>query len=135
MDIEILKNKRRLNVEEQNTLIKYRIFSEAKYWRENGVSLGFQKILIEREINSKFAIFLDYNQGFSGISTDEGIIITAEKKFIRFAMDLNSDGSELIFLDKWEDITEQYEISEYKKGIRKTYGFLALEVLEELNRV
>ncbi|WP_291727424.1 hypothetical protein [Bernardetia sp.] len=126
---------KRLNVQEQNNKTKSRILSEAKYWRKNGIPQGLEYFLREKNIDSNTSIFLEYEQDYEGISTDEGIIVTTENKFIRFSMDLNSDKTELIFLDRWEDITQRYEISAHKRGSGKTYGFLTLEVLQELNQV
>ncbi|WP_375562032.1 hypothetical protein ACE193_05650 [Bernardetia sp. OM2101] len=90
---------KRLNVQEQNAITKDNILSEAKYWRENGIPLALHKILLEKEINPKTTLFLDYEQDFHGMNTDEGIIVTAEKKFISFSMDLNKDKTELMFLE------------------------------------
>jgi len=58
MGIEKLKKKRQLNVQEQNALEEYRIFSEASYWRENGLPDGLIKVLIDKNINKDRCDFL-----------------------------------------------------------------------------
>ena len=77
---------------------------------------------------------IEYDQDYPGRSTDNGIILTKEGKFIEFDMDLNKERTELIELYIWKDITQRYEINAKKKGIGKTYGYLAMEVLKELNQ-
>ena len=47
MDIEKLKRKRALNVQEQNALCRYRIMQEAAYWREHGVPATIQSIFAD----------------------------------------------------------------------------------------
>lgn len=51
MDIEKLKNKRQLNVKEQNALEEYQILSEASYWRERGFPNGLIKVLNDHHIS------------------------------------------------------------------------------------
>ena len=77
---------------------------------------------------------LEYEQDFPGTSTDEGLILTGEGKFYEFDADLNNDKAELIELYSIVDVSGRFEIEEHKKGIGKTYGFLAMEVLNELNK-
>ena len=133
MNVEKLKNQRRLNVQEQNLVKKDSILKEAKYWRNNGVPEPLKKVFKENKIELDESIILEYEQNFPGLSTDEGIVLTPKGKFYEFDADLNNDRTELIELYSFTDISNRFEIDEYKKGIGKTYGFLALEVLNELN--
>ncbi|WP_196889836.1 hypothetical protein [Aureivirga sp. CE67] len=129
-----MKNKRRLNVQQQIELKKDSILKEAKYWRENRIPKPLEKIFSEKGIEIDQSILLNYEQDFPGICTDEGLILTSEKVFYKFEADLNSEKTELIELYLFIDISDQFEINEHKKGIGKTYGFLAIEILNELNR-
>ena len=133
-NIEKLKNQRRLNVKEQIAVKKDSILKEAKYWRENGVPKPLIKVFNENGIEIEESIILEYQQDFPGISTDEGIILTEKGKFYEFDADLNDDRTKLIALYSFVDVSDRFEIEEHKKGIGKTYGFIAMEVLKELNK-
>ena len=132
-NIDNLKNQRRLNVQEQILVKKYKIYSEAKYWRIHGIPKPLEQVLREKGINIDKSIILNYEQDFLGISTDEGIVLTTDGIFYEFDADLNTDRTKLIELYSFTDVSEKFEIDEHKKGIGKTYGFLAIEVLKELN--
>lgn len=133
MDIYKLKKKRQKNVQEQNTIRKHSIYKEAIYWKTNIVPTVLINLLIEKGINTDLCIFLDYEQDFPGISTDEGIVLTVDGKFFKFEMDLNSDRTKLVEFYLWKDITADTEIIKSKKGTGATWGWLALEVLNEIN--
>ena len=134
MDIEKLKTKRQLNVQEQNALDKHRIFEEAFYWRTNGIPVGLKKALERKGIDTDNCIYLQYEQDFHGVSTDEGTVLTPEGKFYEFEMDLNKDRTEVVEFYLWEEVTSKIEINKHKLGTGSTWGFLALEVISELNQ-
>ena len=134
MDIEKLKNKRQLNVQEQNALVKHGIASEAKFWRKHGVPTPLRKALEVKGIDIETSIFLDYEQDFPGLSTDEGTILTQDKEFFRFEIDLNKDRTKLIDFYLWENITTTVEVKKNKTGTGSTSGYLSLKVLSELNK-
>ena len=133
MDIEKLKKKRQLNVQEQNALERHRIFIEASYWRENGIPVALEAALKNKGIDTKRSIYLEYEQDFPGISTDEGTVLTPEGQFYKFEMDLNVSRTEVVEFHVWENITSKVETKERKPATGATWGFLALDVLAELN--
>lgn len=133
LDTEKLKNQKQLNVQEQIAVKKERIIAEATYWRTNEIPSPLWSIFESKGIDVEKSIFLEYEQDFPGLSTDEGIILTPDGEFYQFEADLNSERTKLIELYLFQDVSERFEISEHKKGIGKTYGFLAMEVLKELN--
>jgi len=133
MDIEKLKKKKQLNVQEQNALEEHRIFSEASYWREKVLPNGLIKVLVDKNINKDRCIFLNYKQNFPGYFTDEGIIVTEDKRFIKFQMDLTDDRETLKELYLWNDITNRIEVNSSARGIGATWGYLALKTLCKLN--
>jgi hypothetical protein len=49
-------------------------------------------------------------------------------------MDLSEDRTRMVELYEWAEITETIEINESKAGTGATRGYLALEVLKELNQ-
>ena len=134
MDIEKLKSKRQLNVQEQNALDKHKIISEALYWRKHGIPIGLKNALESKGVNTEKSVYLNYEQDFPGVSTDEGIVLTPEGRFFEFEMDLTRDRSRLLEFCLWEEKTQTIEISGRKPGSGATWGFLALEVLSELNQ-
>lgn len=134
MDIEKLKNKRQLNVQEQNAVQKEGILSEAIYWREVGVPLGLGNFLKSKGIEDSASILLNYQQNFPSMGTDWGEVLTANGKFFAFEMDLNADRSRLVELLEWTEFTDAIEISESKPGTGATWGYLALQALTELNQ-
>ena len=54
--------------------------------------------------------------------------------FYEFELDLNKKRTELIELYVWGNKTESIEINKHKPGTGATWGYLALEVLSELNQ-
>lgn len=129
-----LKRKKRLNVQEQLILKKDNILKEAMYWKLNGIPKPLEKVFSDKGINIDTSIFLDYSQDFPGLSTDEGILLTQKGEFFEFEADLNPERNKLIKLYSFINITNKFEISSNKKGVKKTYGCLAIEVLNELNQ-
>ncbi len=130
MDIERLLKKRHLNVQEQNALTELRIFSEASYWRRNGLPKALIKVFKEKGIIDEKYIIVKYEQNFPGCSTD---VITENERFIKFEMDLSENRDELIELYLWDDITCTVEIENSKRGKGASWGYLALKVLNTLN--
>ena len=133
MDIEALKKKRQLNVQEQNALEKHYIMAAAKYWRKNPIPTAIINLCKSKGIDIDKSLLLRYSQDFPGCSTDFGVILTPEGKFIEFDMDLSNDREKIIEIYEWKDITNKTEIMKSKPGTGSTWGYLALQVQTELN--
>ena len=137
--IDKLKSQRRHNVQEQITLRKDQIMKSARYWRMQDLPLPLVNLMHHNEVNPRTSIFLeydrdtDYHESLRNGSTDSGIILSEDGRFFQFDMDLNADRTQLERLNLWKDISDQYDIDGQKKGIEKTDGFIALEVLTQLN--
>ncbi|OJJ18320.1 hypothetical protein BKI52_26235 [marine bacterium AO1-C] len=134
-DIEKFIKKRQFNVQEQSLSKKQNINNFAQYWRQHELPAPLMQLFASKNIDMNTSILIEYDQDFPGGHTDEGIILTEGGKFYEFWADLDPDRTQLITLELWEEVTKRYEINEHKKGIGKTFGFLALEVLKELNTV
>jgi len=134
MDIEKLKKKRQLNVQEQNALLKHSIQQEAFYWRQKGIPEGLKKHLSDKGINFNECILLDYEQDFPGCSTDFGMVLTNKKQFFEFDLDLSSDRQKILKLYEWKDVTDKVEVNGHKPGTGASWGYLAIEILDELNQ-
>mgnify|MGYP000622153222 CR=1 FL=1 len=133
MDIEKLKRKRQLNVQEQNYVTEYRILSEASYWRKNGLPKGLSTLIKIKGIDEEKCIVIDYMQDYPGCSTDEGIIVTEEGRFFEFEMDLSKNKEQIEELYIWNDVTESIHICKSDKGTGSSRGYLILKVLKILN--
>ncbi len=133
MDIELLKNKRQLNVQEQNALTEHGIVHEAKYWRSKGLPEALKLFLGSKGINILRCIVLDYNQDFPGCSTDFGKILTEDSRFYKFNMDMTPDRKKITELYEWREITAFTDVSKSKPGTGATWGFLAIKTLMKLN--
>ena len=133
MNIDKLLNKRQHNVQEQNAVLKSKIVAEATYWRREGLPTPLEEKLISLNIDVSSCLVLDYEQDFPGICSDDGTILATTGKFYKFEAELNSDRTKLVAWYELEEITKEIEISAHKKGTGATWGFLAMEVLNELN--
>lgn len=132
-DIKQFIRKRQLNVQEQVSSKKHGIRSRAQYWRAHDLPVPLIQLFESKNIDITTSIIIEYDQDFPGGSTDEGIILTQEGRFFEFWAELNQERTQLITLEYWEEVTKRYEIKDHQKGIGKTFGLLALEVLKELN--
>ncbi len=135
MDIDRLKKKRQLNVQEQNALSEHGIEKEARYWREKGLPLALEELIENKGIESKKCILQNYEQDFPGCSTDEGIVISEDGRFFEFEADFSKDRTEIVKLYIWEEVTEKVDTSERLKGAGNSTGYLVLKVLGKLNGV
>jgi len=141
--IERLQRRRQLNVSEQVMLRKYEIYTSAEYYKLNGIPSWALEILTQKQINTDKIIIYEnredhpyYAEGCNeteGCFYDSITIVTEDKSFFTFEAELNKSRSIIVDFIYWKDTTSEFEISSHKKGIGKTDGFLALEVLEELN--
>jgi len=61
-----------------------------------------------------------------------GYWVTSRRRFFRFEASLHMTSKAPLSIDRWEDATDTVERSAHKPGIKKAFGTLALEVLEEL---
>lgn len=133
MNVEKLKGQRQHNVQQQNALSKHKIYTEARYWREKGLPEALVKTFRQFEINPARCIVLDYEQDFPGCCSDEGIVLTEQGEFFQFEIDLNAERSNVLSLELWDNITEEIEVKKQIRSTGASWGFLALEVLKELN--
>ena len=133
MNIDKLLSKRQHNVQEQNEILKNKIASEAIYWRQNGIPAPLENAFKSYQVDMSSSIVLDYEQDFPGICTDEGILLTSTGEFFKFEADLTPDRTKLIELYEFEDITNEFKITAHSKGTGATWGYLAIEALNEIN--
>lgn len=126
------------NVRQQNELTFKSMLKIAMYFREHGVCRGAEIFFSGRNIDiSTSAIvyaqtdgyMLGYMYGFAGL------IVTEQQRFFSFELEMNSSLNEVIFVHKFEEVTNEQNLSLSNKGKGKGFGALALDILEEMNSV
>lgn len=135
MDIERLKRKRQKNVQEQNRLAKEHLRIEATYYRQHPEAVPYALVCYaERQgIDWCRTIVLDLGINEPGTSTVFGRLLTQDRTFIEFDMDLTDDFQYITDLYQWQDITVKQNLSHHNRGTGIGDGALAIEVLIELN--
>lgn len=135
-DISVLKKARQKNVQEQNALEKERITQCALSFRENGVlPQALRECFEQQGIDIKRSILIWHDTMPFGGPTEayRGEWLTPDKRFFSYEIYLDPKDKYVTEIDIWEEISEQVEVSEHKPGTGKTSGWLAIEVLSELN--
>ena len=133
MEYDTLKNKRQKNVQEQTYLRKHSIKNTAVSFLAGKIPAGIKKMLSQKGFNSNNCALVSLSAYPECCAhTFSGIIVTLSHQFIEFEVELNHNETEVAFVEKWMDITSQTEISDHKRGIGKTFGALAIEVLNEV---
>lgn len=62
-----------------------------------------------------------------------GLIVTQDPYFWRWGVELDETRSKVISVEEWRDVTSEYPISERLPGTGKSFGFMCIDVLHELN--
>lgn len=81
-------------------------------------------------------ILVDYREPVPYLEEQEsyeGVWVTTERRFISFEIRLGISTQEIVSIIRWQDVTELLDVTAHKRGTGKTYWWLCLEVLEELN--
>lgn len=136
MDIDKLKKKRQLNVQEQNAL---------------GRNDMKQCALAYRQAN-KFRIWVRFALQSGGLNPDDGVLLfsttvpcggnkeyvraywlTSDKRFYEIEATTVLGSLMFVSLDSLEDVTDRTTIDPHLRGKGKSFGCLAIEVLEDLS--
>jgi hypothetical protein len=137
LDIDELRHKRQLNVAEQNALTRRRLLEAAMWFRANidKVPAPVLSFLSSQRVDLSEAIDVDFEDmsvlGLSGLY--RGLLITPSGSFWRREVELNDARSELASVEEWRDVTSEHPISEHLPDVGKSFGFLCLDVLREIN--
>lgn len=123
----------RRNVQEQNADAKARIraiaasFQECQFNRPWLIELlQAQSMPVERGI----LVVLAHVPEQSG-DQYSGSWLTSERRFFRFST-LVPRANAPLQIEEWRDVTTETTVNEHLPGTGKSFGFLALEVLREL---
>ena len=123
----------RLDVQQQNQAARDQISRHARAFRLR--PMDFPWLLSELHARS-----LDPLSGILAALEDtpeqdgsflSGHWVSDDRRFFRFEGTLNRDSRSLFSLKVWEQVSPV--VSEHDRGTGKTFAFLALEVLSEMN--
>lgn len=132
MDIDRLLKKRQLNVQEQIAVVANEIAITARFWRDRGIPISLAEYAKRQGICWSKTIILELHVDFPGMPRLFGLLLTQTERFIAFELDTDITHRELETVDRWEDVTAQQDYSVSKKGIKKGYAAIALEVKRTL---
>lgn len=132
-----LKGKPQCNVQKQNALLRESIL-KAALWHRRQVTYpdSIRRFFEGSGIRPETDILVDFDEPSPYTEeqeTYEGVWVTANRSFISFEIQLGKSTEEIVHVIRWQDITTSLAICAHKRGTGKTYWWLCLEVLEELN--
>jgi hypothetical protein len=126
----------RLSVQQQNEARFAQMLATAQRYRGGSLPVAVQNLLRERGIDLTKAAFvraedygpvLGYRYGFAGL------LVTPERRFFEVEAELNEDGTEVITLDQFLDVTPEQNLSVHNPGIGQGDGHIAVLVLDHIN--
>ncbi len=124
------QNVQRGNAESRNLLLE-----TARHWREKGLPAPLQRLLRDYEINpDRLIVIGDASGDWPGHEfLMEFLILTETGDFLEIRVELSEDATSIMEVEKFEDVTADQNLSEHNRGFGKGDGYLALQVLAELN--
>lgn len=131
-DIERLKKKRQLNVQEQNTLTEYGLRTEASYWRSHALPKALYDEGLARGIDWDNSIILDLDIDFPGMPSLFGILLSQEETFIRFEIGTDEEHKNVLTVEEWSDWTSKQNLNLHNRGKGMGWGAQALIIRREL---
>lgn len=134
MDIEALRRKKQLNVQQQNALTKHRIREIAERFRNDPESLPWlSMVLANNGLSSLEGILVELSVIPSqGEDVASGRWLTESERFFEFEILLSSQGHALQETSVWREATSEINQSAHNRGTGRSFGCLALEVLHAL---
>jgi hypothetical protein len=123
----------RLDVQEQNSAVRVQIAKHARAFRLQ--PMDFPWLLSElhaRGLDPLDGILADLRETPEQDGTLlSGYWVSDDRRFFRFEGTLVRSSRTLFRLEAWDQISPT--VSEHERGTGKTFAFLALEVLDEVN--
>lgn len=110
------------------------MLAKAKHFRACGVSVGIRDFLAKQGIDINSSVIVQASEGYIlgfpfGLG---GIIVTADRRFFRFELELNAALTDVVLVHEFVDVTAQQNVSLRNTGTGKGFGALALAVLRSL---
>ncbi|WPN61861.1 hypothetical protein QMK47_20280 [Pseudomonas sp. P9_35] len=132
MDIDRLLKKRQLNVQEQNTITAHEIAMTASVWRDREIPACLAEYAEEQGVVWSDTIVLELEIDFPGMPRLFGLLLTQSERFIAFEIDTDIAHRKLQTVERWEDISAHQDYSVSKRGVRKGFAAIALDVRRQL---
>jgi len=130
-----------LNVAQQNAITRERLFNAAAWFRQHAheVPAAVLAYLRAKGIDLREAIEVDF-EDLAALGMPDcyrGLVVTPQARFLRWELELDAAGVSVPASEVWRDCSPEYPISAHLPGTGRSFGFLCMEVLEELspNRV
>jgi hypothetical protein len=122
------------DVQQKNEATRSRISQAASSFRTDMLSQPWLLVeLQERQLDPTTGILAELSvipeQG--GVLAS-GVWLTLDRRFFRFEALLSHHPSVSSEIEVWEDVTATTVINEHHRGTGKSFGWLAIEVLDEL---
>ncbi len=136
MDIDRLRQKRGgRNVQQQNALLRHEILSAGRWTRDNyeGIPQLVREFLASQEFDVANSLVLHSDMsGYEAGNCHAGLVVTAERAFFEYDITLTWDGS-CVEESECQRVDDRYPVTEHLPGKGRSYGYLCLDVLRELN--
>jgi hypothetical protein len=135
MDIERLRKKRQLNVQEQNAFASEKIVQCAFAYRNRARHLVWvRQALLQESVDSEAGILAQASSVPCGGREEAAYAtwVSADCRFFAIEATISLETHALISVDSFRDVTDCTTIDDHQKGQGKSFGYLALEVLAEL---
>lgn len=123
------------NVQQQNDLAFHEMLAAAEHFRARGIPTGARDFLTRQGIDLDTSVIVGASEGFIlgfafGLG---GILLTADRRFFSFELELNAALTDVVFVHEFADVTAQQNVSSNNKGTGMGFGALAIAVLQALN--
>jgi hypothetical protein len=138
MDIERLRKKRQLNVQEQNALAKEKIFKCALAYRDGEPRLVWmRRALLQKGVDPESGMLAQASSVPCGGREEAAYAmwVGADSRFFSIEATISMDTHMLISVDSFLDVTNGTTLDGHQKGQGKSFGCLALEVFNEIQQV
>lgn len=132
LDIHRLLKKRQLNVQERIAVTAHSIAKTATFWCDHDIPASLAKYAESQGIYWSETIILEMDIDFPGMPRLFGLLLTQTERFIAFEIDTDSTHCEVLTVDRWEDVSAEQDYSVSRRGVKKGYAAIALEVRREL---
>lgn len=136
-DIDELRKRRQLNVQQQNLLEEDAIRKSATWFRTHlhEVPAPIRSFLAAHGIDLQSAVDVEFSDlrdvGLSGFY--RGLVVTADARFWRWELLLDDAHSAIESVEEWRDVTSEHRPDDHVRGTGRNYASLCLTVLRELN--
>lgn len=135
--IENLLKRRQLNVAEQNAVSEYKLLQAATWFRAHTheIPSPIRAFLEARSIDLATAIDFEYEDlsAVGLIDHYSGLIVTVDRRFWRWELQLNEAKSAVVSIEEWREITDEQMLSAHMPGTGKSQGLMCLSIVAQLN--